>query len=215
MARKPQHEQGDTLLAIKTAAFPLFGRYGYDGVSMGAIAKKARITKAAIYWHFADKKALYVCCMEHLFEIFAQQTSEPILQVESPCQKVLALFEGTLHWLCDVRVRSGVAGYWLEGSGEQLEEARAIQGRFQEEAKGQLAGILGQGMKAGELRATVAPEDLADGIVTLILAGVMPLRDQTLAQTRTLMRTLAHTFFMAYALDLTYATLALGLGGEG
>ena len=37
----------------------LFSQRGYDGVSMGEIAKAVGLTKAAIYYHFKDKKALY------------------------------------------------------------------------------------------------------------------------------------------------------------
>ncbi len=36
-----------------------FSKYGYKGISLDAIAKEAKITKAAIYYHFKDKAALY------------------------------------------------------------------------------------------------------------------------------------------------------------
>ena len=36
-----------------------FAKYGYEGVSLDAIAKETGITKAAIYYHFKDKAHLY------------------------------------------------------------------------------------------------------------------------------------------------------------
>ena len=36
-----------------------FAKYGYNGVSMDTIAKKAEISKAAIYYHFKSKSALF------------------------------------------------------------------------------------------------------------------------------------------------------------
>ena len=36
-----------------------FAKYGYKGVSLERIAKKAGITKAAIYYHFENKAALF------------------------------------------------------------------------------------------------------------------------------------------------------------
>ncbi len=36
-----------------------FAKYGYTGVSMDAIAKKADISKAAIYYHFKNKASLF------------------------------------------------------------------------------------------------------------------------------------------------------------
>jgi len=36
-----------------------FAKYGFDGVSMESIAQKAKITKAAIYYHFKNKNELF------------------------------------------------------------------------------------------------------------------------------------------------------------
>ena len=36
-----------------------FAKYGYKGISLETIAKKAGISKAAIYYHFANKAALF------------------------------------------------------------------------------------------------------------------------------------------------------------
>ncbi len=36
-----------------------FAKYGYNGVSMDTIAKKAGISKAAIYYHFKSKSSLF------------------------------------------------------------------------------------------------------------------------------------------------------------
>jgi len=44
---------------IIETAVRLFAQKGYDGVSMEEIAKAVGVTKAAIYYHFKDKKALY------------------------------------------------------------------------------------------------------------------------------------------------------------
>ena len=49
MPRRPASEQGDTLREIREAAFNLFGRYGYDGVSVGDIAHAAKLSKGALY----------------------------------------------------------------------------------------------------------------------------------------------------------------------
>src|SRR3546814_8131092 len=56
MPRKPAHEQFDTIKAIADRAFELFGRYGYEGVSIGDIAKAAKLSKGALYWHL-DRKS--------------------------------------------------------------------------------------------------------------------------------------------------------------
>lgn len=50
-------------LAILEAAEKLFGRHGYDGVSMRSIALEAGVSKANIYHHFASKEALYLAIL--------------------------------------------------------------------------------------------------------------------------------------------------------
>jgi TetR/AcrR family transcriptional regulator len=45
--------------AVFAAAATLFSARGFDGVSMDDIARDAGVNKAMIYYHFADKLALY------------------------------------------------------------------------------------------------------------------------------------------------------------
>lgn len=45
--------------AVFSSAASLFAAHGFDGVSMDDIAKAAEVNKAMIYYHFADKLALY------------------------------------------------------------------------------------------------------------------------------------------------------------
>src|SRR3546814_7162710 len=78
MPRKPAHEQFDTIKAIADRAFELFGRYGYEGVSIGDIAKAAKLSKGALYWHFDGKEALYLQCLQRLHAIFDQYVFDPM-----------------------------------------------------------------------------------------------------------------------------------------
>jgi len=45
--------------AVFLAAAETFSAHGFDGVSVDAIAARARVNKAMIYYHFDDKLALY------------------------------------------------------------------------------------------------------------------------------------------------------------
>jgi len=49
-------DKKDEILQI---ASKFFAKYGYNGVSMDSIAKKAGITKAAIYYHFKSKSEIF------------------------------------------------------------------------------------------------------------------------------------------------------------
>ncbi len=45
-----------------------FSKYGYEGASLERIAKRVGITKAAIYYHFKDKDALYEAVLLYRLE---------------------------------------------------------------------------------------------------------------------------------------------------
>ncbi len=52
---------------IFAAARRLFTQYGFTAVSMQQIADAARVNKATLYHHFADKEALFVEVLRHEF----------------------------------------------------------------------------------------------------------------------------------------------------
>ncbi len=57
---------GDTKAAVFRAGADLFSRRGFDGVTVDDIAQAAGVNRAMLYYHFADKLALYreiVCAL--------------------------------------------------------------------------------------------------------------------------------------------------------
>ena len=55
---RSQHAEA-TRRAVLDAAKSLFGRQGYAQTSVDEIADAARVTKGAVYHHFAGKEALF------------------------------------------------------------------------------------------------------------------------------------------------------------
>jgi AcrR family transcriptional regulator len=55
---------------IIKAAIKVFAAKGYDGTSMDEIARVARLTKPMIYYHFKNKKDLYLYLIESQVERF-------------------------------------------------------------------------------------------------------------------------------------------------
>lgn len=199
MPRKPAHEQFDTLKTIQERAFDLFGRYGYEGVSIGDIAEAAGLSKGALYWHFRGKQALYLDCLRRLHAIFHTYVLDPVRLEPEPVQAVLSLFTGLQRLLQDPRVANGVAGYWLTPSTPETAVIIDTQRAFESVAVQTLREALQRGVDRGELDFDGDLDPLARAMVSLIEACVLPLRHQSPEEVRSLLGVLARTLFRAYA----------------
>jgi AcrR family transcriptional regulator len=197
--RRRDRDGGATREDILQAAFALFARHGYDGVSVGAVAEAADITKAALYWHFASKDALYVECLVALQAIYREHVFAPADLEADPGQRPVALFEGIARLLADPRIRDGVAGYWLKPSTTDLALAGQTQMIFEEDAGSRVVGILEAAVATGALRDVGDAGLLARAVVGIVVAAVLPLQSHTPTQTAELLGALARIFFRAYA----------------
>lgn len=54
--------------AILDAALRCFAKRGYHETSVDDIAERARLSKGAIYWHFAGKRELFLALMDRALE---------------------------------------------------------------------------------------------------------------------------------------------------
>jgi AcrR family transcriptional regulator len=64
-----------TAEAVVEAGARVLARDGYDGLTMRAIADEIGVQAPALYWYFADKRALELALYAHLMEGFAFQLS--------------------------------------------------------------------------------------------------------------------------------------------
>lgn len=67
MKRNADHSRA----RIRAAAADLFAAQGFDGTTVDAIAAAAQVNKAMVYYHFADKLALYRAILSDMFEAIA------------------------------------------------------------------------------------------------------------------------------------------------
>lgn len=199
MARRPAHEQGDTLGRIRTEAFSLFGHYGYDGVSMGAVARAAGVTKAALYWHYQGKAALYTDCVRHLTVLFDEHVFDRMGRESDPAERLMLIFMGLGSLLVDQRVRQGVAGFWLESRTADVAEVRAVQARFEDTATRIIADAISEAVDTGQLSLDIPVADMAQAVIATMEAIILPLRRNSMARGQRLVAALAHTFFKAHA----------------
>lgn len=66
MARRTKEEADQTRKAILEAAFKVFVANGFARSTLEDVARKAGVTRGAVYWHFRDKAALFVALSEQI-----------------------------------------------------------------------------------------------------------------------------------------------------
>ena len=201
MPRKPAHEQFDTLKAIQDRAFELFGRFGYEGVSIGDIAAAAGLSKGALYWHFRGKEALYLDCLRRLHRSFDDYIFEPMAVEADPALSVMALFSGLQRLMGDPRLTKGIAGYWLIPSSPSTVALIAAQQEFDAASRKIIEATLSRGVEQGSFDLHGDLEEFSGAVISLVEAVVLPLRHQDPDEVGNILGVLARTLFRAYARD--------------
>lgn len=201
MARRPQHSQGDTLAQIRSAAFGLFGRHGYDGVSIADVAHAAGVTKPALYWHFSNKDSLYIDSLLQLQTLFRAHVFEPMAREPDPLERMILFFSGAAGLVSDPRITGGVAGYWLDPSTGRLPQAREVLLSFEREAEGFVAATLHDAVGRGHVRAELEVSVIAQTAISVLQAIVLPMLLRGESHTQTTISALAYTFFRAFVAD--------------
>lgn len=75
---------------ILNSAKKLFAQSGYDGCSVDAIAEKAEVNKASIYYHYKDKASLYEKVLEENLANFLKGIRHEISKQDSLEKKLCA-----------------------------------------------------------------------------------------------------------------------------
>lgn len=75
----------DQILAVASS---LFGHHGYEKTSMKAIAEKAKMTPAGMYYYFDNKQALLYECLEQAVVGLTDECANAIAVGKSPTDKL-------------------------------------------------------------------------------------------------------------------------------
>ena len=112
---------------VVEAAGRVLARDGYDGLTMRAIADQIGVQAPALYWHFADKRALELALYAHLMEGFAFQLGgdDRREQARKAAQQLRAYYRG----LRDI-TRLSPQGLWVGPN--MLAQLEAALGLFKE-----------------------------------------------------------------------------------
>jgi len=176
--RRTKEQAEQTRRNIMAAALRTFSRRGIAHTTLEEIATAARVTRGAIYWHFADKQALVKAIREDValplvdkadFTLLNDRESDPLERVQRFLGDLIHAIEGS------VRTRQAlcVMSFKCEYVGELKDELKEY-ARKNERLRQTLAEVYGEARDRGQLRDGLTPE-LAALETTVFLAGLMRL----------------------------------------
>jgi AcrR family transcriptional regulator len=129
MSGKPLRDEHAEITrnAVISAARAEFAARGYDAVSLDEIATAARVTKGAIYHHFANKRDLFRTVYEQLAGEVEDRVRRRIARAGNPLERAELAIDAFLDFADDDAVRSVMFRDGLVALGG---ECRAIDGRY-------------------------------------------------------------------------------------
>ncbi|MBB5808427.1 AcrR family transcriptional regulator [Saccharothrix ecbatanensis] len=79
-----------TRQALVDSAVELFTKRGYAGTSLDEVAKRARLTKGALYHHFSGKQALFEAAFDSVENTFMRKLGEIVTAPGDPWETAMA-----------------------------------------------------------------------------------------------------------------------------
>jgi AcrR family transcriptional regulator len=88
----PRARKGETQERILRAAVELFASHGYERASISAIASRAAVSRAAVFWHFGDKASLFREAFRRMLLPFFGELQRKLAHIE-PGKRVFEIFD--------------------------------------------------------------------------------------------------------------------------
>jgi AcrR family transcriptional regulator len=127
-----------------------FARYGYKGTSLRDIAQEAKITKAALYYHFPNKNTLYERIVLEGLRVLVEEVAEATSRAPTALEKVRTFMLTTAR----IYVRdpdlwtAGSNAFWVDEDSVPRKSAIELRDRYEK----LLRACIAQGVESGEFK---------------------------------------------------------------
>jgi len=194
-------DQSQTREALVRVSFDLFGRHGFDGVSIDQISRAAGLSKGAMYWYFRNKEALFVECLKRLRKLLIAHIYAPTAATDEPRGKMQLFFRGIRAMLLEIEDLESVSGLMI--GLERIDRPLVQQFRHEliTEAESYIREILEHGQSAGVFRFPGATDEVASALFVMVEGCLVQTRRANIERSLKALETLNEGFFLAYGRD--------------
>ena len=171
-ADKSTYHHGDLRQALLDASLALITEEGFGALSLREVARRAGVTHAAPYRHFADKEALLAAVAEEGFRAMTSRMKEEMAREPSPIDRLGAC--GVAYVL--FAVENAAHFRVMFGPHFTRPLTPTVLGE-DADAYGLLVGVLAEAQRAGEVREgdtadlALACWSLVHGLASLLVDG--------------------------------------------
>lgn len=171
-AKSPARNGSDTRQLILQAALRRFAESGYAATSIQQIVDDAKVSKPALYYHFADKAALFKALMafahDERFQLIRDAASRGKTSAEKLVEIVAAVFDFAVRNRDLMRLAFASA---FAGAGEMPTPCIGMEKATRNFEF--IRSIIEAGQASGEFNGSFPSEELAMGVYGPVTAYVM------------------------------------------
>lgn len=159
-----------TKQAIVDAALGLAAHIGLEGLSIGALAEVAQMSKSGVFAHFGSREELQISVIREYYARFQDEVFEPAMSVPRGLPRVRALFS---NWMKRVAVEIQSGCIFISGAVEFDDRPGPVRDALATSVKVWLEAMyraVVQAKEEGHLKEDADEEQMAFEIHGLILA---------------------------------------------
>ena len=162
--------RGDTMERLLQAAVELIGEHGYSGTSIDEIVERAGVAKGTVYYHFSSKAALVQALLEDGLNRLAESFQREIEGAPTPIAALEALVRAELAYIqrYEAFAKLVMSEMWRV----DRDWRNALQ-PLQEGYGKVIAGVLQDGMAAGEFRSDLDVRSTASALFGMVATGAL------------------------------------------
>jgi AcrR family transcriptional regulator len=154
--------------AVLGHALALASEVGLEGVTIGTLAERAKMSKSGLFAHFDSKEALQIAVLDEAMSRFVEAVVAPALRKKRGEPRLRALLENWFVWAKADFMPGGCV--FVASIAELDDRPGPVRDRLaasQRDWLATLAGAVRIAIDEGHFRADVDPEQLAQELLTL------------------------------------------------
>ena len=168
--QRAMHKGQQTKAAIVDAALGLATQIGLEGLSIGALAEVARMSKSGVFAHFGSREELQLSVVREYHERFEAEVFYPALQAARGLPRLQQLFA---NWTKRTSAEIDSGCLYISGAAEFDDRPGPVRDALASSVKTWLAAVyraVTQARDEGHLNADIDAEQMVFEIHGLILA---------------------------------------------